>query len=246
MDNEVFILLMLVGVFAGFVDSAVGGGGLLRLPAVLWAGLPPHVALGTNKFASTAAAAVASIKYLESGIVPRKAARIGFILMIIFSMIGTYAVLLVEPDVLLPIVIVVLIALFFYVLFNPKFGKEEDLKEERVIPVTVGMGTGIGFYEGFLGPGTGSMLMAGYIKGAGFGMDRAAATARILNFGGNIGSYAIFAIVSIPSSVNSKSTFSVFSKALYCLIKLLSGSFKIRLKSSLFNASSSTLIGNLP
>ena len=196
MDNEVFLLLMLVGVFAGFVDSAVGGGGLLRLPAVLWAGLPPHVALGTNKFASTAAAAVASVKYLESGIVPRKAARIGFILMIIFSMIGTYAVLLVEPDVLLPIVIVVLIALFFYVLFNPKFGKEEDLEEERVIPVTVGMGTGIGFYEGFLGPGTGSMLMAGYIKGAGFGMDRAAATARILNFGGNIGSYAIFAIAA--------------------------------------------------
>ena len=112
MDNEVFLLLMLVGVFAGFVDSAVGGGGLLRLPAVLWAGLPPHVALGTNKFASTAAAAVASVKYLESDIVPRKAARIGFILMIIFSMIGTYAVLLVEPDVLLPIVIVVLIALF--------------------------------------------------------------------------------------------------------------------------------------
>ena len=142
MDNEVFLLLMLVGVFAGFVDSAVGGGGLLRLPAVLWAGLPPHVALGTNKFASTAAAAIASAKYLESDIVPRKPAFIGWIVMIIFSIIGTYAVLLIEPDILLPIVIVVLLALFFYVLFNPKFGKEEDIKEDRVIPVTVGMSTG--------------------------------------------------------------------------------------------------------
>ena len=65
-----------------------------------------------------------------------------------------------------------------------------------MIPVTVGIGTGIGFYEGFLGFGTGSMLMAGYIKGAGFGMDRAAATARILNFGGNFGSNAIFAITA--------------------------------------------------
>ena len=127
MDNEVFLLLMLVGVFAGFVDSAVGGGGLLRLPAILWAGLPPHIALGTNKFASTAAAAVASAKYLQSDIVPRKAAFIGWIVMIIFSMVGTYAVLLVEPDILLPFVIVVLIALFFYVLFNPKFGKEEEI-----------------------------------------------------------------------------------------------------------------------
>ena len=131
----------------------------------MWAGLPPHIALGTNKFASTAAAAVASAKYLQSDIVPRKAAFIGWIVMIIFSMVGTYAVLLVEPDILLPIVIVVLIALFFYVLFNPKFGKEEEIQEEKVIPLTVGMGTGIGFYEGFLGPGTGSMLMAGYIKG---------------------------------------------------------------------------------
>ena len=144
MDNEVFLLLMLVGVFAGFVDSAVGGGGLLRLPAILWAGLPPHIALGTNKFASTAAAAVASAKYLQSDIVPRKAAFIGWIVMIIFSMVGTYAVLLVEPDILLPIVIVVLIALFFYVLFNPKFGKEEEIQEQKVIPLTVGMGTGIG------------------------------------------------------------------------------------------------------
>jgi len=152
-DNEVFLLLMLVGVFAGFVDSAVGGGGLLRLPAMLWAGLPPHVALGTNKFASAAAAAIASAKYLQSGIVPRKAAFIGWILMIIFSVIGTVAVLAVSADMLLGIVIIVLSALFFYVLFNPQFGKEEDIKEEKVIPVTVGMGTGLGFYEGFLGPG---------------------------------------------------------------------------------------------
>ncbi|MEE3315726.1 MAG: TSUP family transporter [Candidatus Thermoplasmatota archaeon] len=196
MENETFLILMLVGVFAGFVDSAVGGGGLLRLPAMLSAGLPPHVALGTNKLASAAAAAVASAKYLQSEIVPRKAAFVGWICMILFSIIGTTVVLSVSADMLLGIVIVVLSTLFFYVLFNPQFGKEEDIKEEKVIPVTVGMGAGLGFYEGFLGPGTGSMLMAGYIKGAGFGMDRAAATARILNFGGNIGSLAVFALAA--------------------------------------------------
>ena len=163
---------------------------------MLSAGLPPHIALGTNKFASAAAAAIASAKYLQSEIVPRKAAFIGWVLMIIFSIIGTKVVLSVSADMLLGIVIIVLSALFFYVLFNPQFGKEEDIKEGNVIPVTVGMGTGLGFYEGFLGPGTGSMLMAGYIKGAGFGMDRAAATGRILNFGGNIGSFAMFALAA--------------------------------------------------
>ena len=163
---------------------------------MLSAGLPPHIALGTNKFASAAAAAIASAKYLQSEIVPRKAAFIGWVLMILFSIIGTKVVLSVSADMLLGIEIIVLSALFFYVLFNPQFGKEEDIKEGNVIPVTVGMGTGLGFYEGFLGPGTGSMLMAGYIKGAGFGMDRAAATGRILNFGGNIGSFAMFALAT--------------------------------------------------
>ena len=196
MDTEVFLLLMMVGVFAGFVDSAVGGGGLLRLPAMLSAGLPPHVALGTNKFASTAAAAIASAKYLQSEIVPRKAAFIGWGLMMIFSIAGAKVVLSISADVVLGIVIIVLSALFLYVLFNPQFGKEEEVRENKVIPVTVGMGAGLGFYVGFLGPGTGSMLMAGYIKGAGFGMDRAAATGRILNFGGNIGSFAVFALAA--------------------------------------------------
>ena len=196
METEAFVLLMLVGVFAGFVDSAVGGGGLLRLPAMLSAGLPPHIALGTNKFASASAAAIASAKYLQSEIVPRRAALIGWVLMILFSIVGTKVVLSVSADMLLGIVIAVLSALFFYVLFNPQFGREEDIKEDKVIPVTVGMGAGLGFYEGFLGPGTGSMLMAGYIKGAGFGMDRAASTGRILNFGGNIGSFAMFAIAA--------------------------------------------------
>ena len=109
----------------------------------------------------------------------------------IFSIAGAKVVLSISADVVLGIVIIVLSALFLYVLFNPQFGKEEEVRENKVIPVTVGMGAGLGFYEGFLGPGTGSMLMAGYIKGAGFGMDRAAATGRILNFGGNIGSFAV-------------------------------------------------------
>lgn len=196
MQLEAFLLITAVGVFAGFVDSAVGGGGLLRLPALLSVGLPPHVAIGTNKFASTAAAAVASMKYLQSGIVPGNAGLIGWGLMALFSALGASVVLSISADTVLGIVIAVLCILFLYVLLNPKFGREERILEDRIMPVTIGMGTGLGFYEGFLGPGTGSMLMVGYIKGAGFGMDRAAATARILNFGGNVGSIAIFAIAA--------------------------------------------------
>ena len=196
MEPEALLLVLSVGVFAGFIDSAVGGGGLLRLPVLLSAGLPPHVAIGTNKFASTAAAAIASFKYLQSGIVPRKAGVVGWTLMVIFSALGASVVLAISGEMVFNIAIVVLSILFLYVLLNPEFGREERIRENRVVPVSVGMGAGIGFYEGFLGPGTGSMLMAGYIKGAGFGMDRAAATARVLNFGGNIGSIAVFALAA--------------------------------------------------
>ena len=113
METGVFFLLMLLGVFAGFVDSAVGGGGLLRLPAMLSAGIPPHVALGTNKLASAAAAAIASAKYLQSEIVPRKAAFIGWILMIVFSVAGTVVVLSIDADMLLGIVVLVLTCLLY-------------------------------------------------------------------------------------------------------------------------------------
>ena len=123
METEVFFLLMLLGVFAGFVDSAVGGGGLLRLPAMLSAGIPPHVALGTNKLASAAAAAIASAKYLQSEIVPRKAAFIGWILMIIFSVAGTVVVLSINADMLLGIVVLVLTVLFSTCSSTPNSGR---------------------------------------------------------------------------------------------------------------------------
>ena len=96
---------------------------MLRLPAMLSAGLPPHVALGTNKLASAAAAAIASAKYLQSEIVPRKAAFIGWVLMIVFSVAGTLVVLSIDADMLLGIVVLVLSALFFYVCSIPSSGR---------------------------------------------------------------------------------------------------------------------------
>ena len=193
----------MIGVFAGFVDSAVGVG-VIAPTGPIGIGLPPHVAIGTNKFASTAAAAVASVKYLQSGIVPGNAGLIGWGLMALFSALGASVVLSISADTVLGIVIAVLCILFLYVLLNPKFGREETIVEDRIMPMfLIGMGTGLGFYEGFLGPGTGSMLMVGYIKGAGFGMDRAA-TARILNFGGNVGSIA--PIFAIAASINYRVT----------------------------------------
>ena len=197
MDDSIFILIMLAGFIGGFVDSAVGGGGLIRLPALLAAGLPSHVALATNKFGSTWAAGMSSAQYWMSGIVPKKAASIGWSLMFIMSVFGALAVTKISASWVIKLVFIVLLIMFLYVLFRKEFGVEENIREERVLPVTISMSTVFGFYDGFLGPGTGNFLIAGYVKEVGFDMKRAAATSKIVNFGGNLGALLLFASMDL-------------------------------------------------
>ena len=94
-------------------------------------------------------------------------------------------------------VFIVLLVMFLYVLFKKEFGVEENIREDRIVPVTVSMSTVLGFYDGFLGPGTGNFLIAGYVKEAGFDMKRAAATSKIVTFGGNVGALILFASVGL-------------------------------------------------
>ncbi|MBT3601325.1 MAG: TSUP family transporter [Euryarchaeota archaeon] len=197
MDDSILVLILLAGFVGGFVDSAVGGGGLIRLPALLAAGLPSHVALATNKFGSTWAAGMSSAQYWRSGIVPKKEAFIGWGLMLIMSVFGALAVTKVSAEWVIILVFIVLLVMFLYVLFSREFGLEEDIQEDRILPVTIGMSTGLGFYDGFLGPGTGNFLLAGYVKAAGFDMKRAAATSKVVNFGGNLGALILFASVDL-------------------------------------------------
>ena len=123
---------MLAGFIGGFVDSAVGGGGLIRLPALLAAGLPSHVALATNKFGSTWAAGMSSAQYWMSGLVPKKAASIGWILMLIMSIFGALAVTKISASWVIKLVFIVLLIMFLYVLFKKEFGVEENIREERM------------------------------------------------------------------------------------------------------------------
>lgn len=197
MEDSILILILTAGFIGGFVDSAVGGGGLIRLPALLAAGLPSHTALATNKFGSTWAAGMSSAQYWMSGIVPKKAASIGWFLMLIMSILGAIAVTKISASWVIILVFIVLLVMFLYVLFKKEFGVEENIREDRIVPVTVSMSTVLGFYDGFLGPGTGNFLIAGYVKEAGFDMKRAAATSKIVNFGGNVGALLLFASVGL-------------------------------------------------
>ena len=194
MDTTTLAFLALAGFVASFIDSQVGGGGVISLPALLAAGLPPHLALGTNKLAGTAASFSASVNYGRSGAVPWKDAARWMPLSFAGALVGVWIVLHVAGQHILAIVLVLMAAMTAYVLLRPAFGKED-----RSHPITrmesVAMAASalaIGIYDGFLGPGTGSFLLFAIVALLGYGFRKAAGLGRVLNFASNAAALAYF------------------------------------------------------
>lgn len=189
------VLLILAAFLAGFVDSIAGGGGLISVPALLLAGASPIEALATNKLQGTFGAATATATYARAGHV-RLRDQVG---MAVISAIGGAAGALVAH--LMPVgflrivmpVILVAVALFFA--FKP--GLSDNDRVERIRPgiFAVTAVPLIAAYDGFFGPGTGSFFMLAFVMLAGFGVLKATAHTKLLNFASNIGSLAVF----IPS-----------------------------------------------
>ena len=194
MDLETAILLALAGFVAAFIDSQVGGGGVISLPALLAVGLPPHLALGTNKLAGTAASFSASINYGRSGAVPWRQALWWMPLSFVGALVGVWAVLQVEAEHVLAIVLVLMAAMAAYTLLRPSFGKEDRFRAPKPGELA-GMSLAalaIGVYDGFLGPGTGSFLLFAVVALLGYGFRKAAALGRVLNFASNAAALAYF------------------------------------------------------
>ncbi len=191
----VIIGLCVAGFIAAFVDSIAGGGGLISLPAFLLAGVPPHFALGTNKFASTAASLTSSIKYARSAKVNGELMRYLVPLTLVGAALGVKAVLHLDPRFLQALVLVMIIAVGLYSLFSKKVGLTDRFTGLTRGKIGLGMvlALGIGFYDGFFGPGTGSFLIFGLIGIYGFDFINAGGNARVLNFVSNVTALLLFA-----------------------------------------------------
>lgn len=194
METETLVFLALAGFVAAFIDSQVGGGGVISLPALLAVGLPPHLALGTNKFGATAASLSASVNYGRSGAVPWKEAALWMPLAFGGSLFGVWLVLRIEGEHLLAIVLVLMAAMAAYTLLRPSFGKVDRLRlpTGREMLGMSAMALLIGTYDGFLGPGTGSFLLFAIVAILGYGFRKAAALGRVLNFASNAGALSYF------------------------------------------------------
>jgi uncharacterized protein len=186
--------LLLVAFLAGFVDAIAGGGGLLTLPALLAAGLPPHVALGTNKGQAVWGSGASLVGFVRAGMVGRARAPASFLAGFAGSLGGAFLVLLVAPERLRPIVLVLLLLVAVFLAFRPPLHPAPPRVSPRwEAPAGIGLACGLGAYDGFFGPGTGTFLILGYVFLLGHGLIRASAEAKVVNFGSNLAAFLFFA-----------------------------------------------------
>jgi uncharacterized membrane protein YfcA len=194
---EQVLLLCAFAFLAGGLDAVVGGGGLVQLPALLVV-LPqaPVVALlGTNKLASVVGTASAAVAYSRRVAVDRRTAAWMAGAAFLGSAAGALVATQVGSDLLKPIVLVALVAVLAYTLRRPSLGEVEllRLRARTQRGVAVGGGALIGFYDGFLGPGTGSFLVFLLVGAVGLSFLHASATAKVVNTGTNLAALALFA-----------------------------------------------------
>ena len=183
LDFNIMFAMAAMGFVAAFIDSVVGGGGLISVPTLMWAGLPMLNVLGTNKFASTMGACAGFLTYLRSGTIDKKIMRVMFPLSFIGSIFGVLVVRQVPPDFLRPLVVIMLIVIAIYSVAKKNWGADKQSVSVSQKNYLLGMVIifALGFYDGFFGPGTGSFMLFMFLM-TGYGFLGAAANARAANF----------------------------------------------------------------
>jgi uncharacterized protein len=191
---QTLLLLALVGLAAGFIDSIAGGGGLLSVPALLLAGLSPAEALGTNKAQSLFGSGSATLAYAGKGHIDFRGLRLSAALSAGGSACGALMATLVSAQFLKAFLPSLLILIALYFALKPDVGDLPGKERLRPALFAATIIPAIGFYDGMLGPGTGSFFMLAYVALLGLGVLKATAQTKLMNFASNIGAFAIFAL----------------------------------------------------
>jgi hypothetical protein len=183
------------GFLAGLVDAIAGGGGLITLPVMLGLGLPPHLALATNKGQSVFGTFASCATFWRRDGIDKGRAPIAFVAGLLGSTAGALTVLTVRPEPLRPLVLVLLIGAVAVVLGRPYIQSHLRIAavSERAIPLAVAIiGFALGGYDGFFGPGTGSMLIIAFAVVLGDSLTRASGNAKVVNLASNVAAIVVF------------------------------------------------------
>jgi len=185
-------LLFLTALAAGFVDAVAGGGGLITLPVMLGLGFAPQDALGTNKLQATFGSGSAAWHYVEAGVITWRECARGFVLTFIGAGLGALCVQQIDASILKRVIPLLVAGVAFYALLKPQLG-EHDLHPRMTRGLfDLVFGLGLGFYDGFFGPGTGMFWAMAFVLGQGFNLTRATGATKVMNFASNIASLIMF------------------------------------------------------
>ncbi len=192
----VWLGMIAAGFIAGLFDSVVGGGGVITLPTLLWTGLSPYYALGTNKLAGTFASSTSSLTYFRSNklYMPLLAWMIPFTF--VGALIGVNTVLGVNQRNLRLVIFFAIVVITAVTLFKRRMGAENKFPglSARVVAKAMLIAAALGFYDGFVGPGTGTFLLFAFLSVFQFDFLGAAGNGRVLNFTSNVAALLMFSL----------------------------------------------------
>ena len=188
----VYPVLTAVAVLTGFIDAIAGGGGLIMMPALLFCGVPPLQALGTNKLQSMFGTGIAMTNYARSGLIEWRRNLPSVALVFVGAAIGCVVVQSIDTSLLNLIIPALLMAVALYVLVSPRMS-DEDAHHRVSSAGYAPIGGAIGFYDGFFGPGTGTFFTTTLVALRGYGLTKATALTKLLNLTSNIASVILFA-----------------------------------------------------
>lgn len=212
METYIIILLCLAAFLAGFVDAIVGGGGLIQTPIamILLPNLAVSSVIGSLKIPSFSGTALAAHQYLKKVEMNWKLLSIMAVVAFISAFLGSHLLTKVHNDFMKPLLLVVLTLIAIYTFAKKNFGTHQHKTHtpKRQLLLAVVMSVCIGFYDGFIGPGTGSFLVLAFVTVLGFDFLHASANAKMVNLATNFGSICLFILkgkiiwaIAIPMAI---------------------------------------------
>lgn len=187
-----FSLLFATGLAAGWVNAITGVGGLVVLPVFLMLGVPPHVALGTNMFQSSAGTLAAASAFVRQGQVNLRETALGLMCTVAGAVGGVVAVQQLAPTILKDVLPLVLAGILIYTVCTPRVGLVDTrptMSPSIFYPLA---GVGLGCFDGGIGAGAGSLWAIMFVIGLGFNFAKATAYAKVMNAASNVAAFTLF------------------------------------------------------
>lgn len=194
MDLDIILLLSIAALVAGFIDAAAGGGGLITLPALLLAGVPPTEAIATNKLQGTFGVATASARYWHAGLIDFRSLATAIAATAVGAAAGSLLVANVDTGLLHRFMPFALIAAAIYFAATPYLREHAPHAKLSTVAFALGAAAPVGFYDGVFGPGAGSLYTLAFLALAGCNLITATANAKVLNLTSNLAALGVFLV----------------------------------------------------